>query len=61
LLYESLVKQEYERGKAIKAASTMEFDEVIDPSDTRKWINLALNTYAKLSESESKNRYIDCW
>ena len=35
--YQALVAEAYERGKAINnAAETLEFDEVIDPVDTRK-------------------------
>ena len=34
--YNELVAIAYEKGKAINAAETLEFDEVIDPVDTRK-------------------------
>ena len=37
-LYNKLVAQSYERGKAINMASYLEIDAVIDPADTRKWI-----------------------
>ncbi len=37
-LYEKFVAEAYHKGKAISAASFLEFDEVIDPKDTRKWI-----------------------
>ncbi len=60
-LYESLVKQEYEKGKAIRAASTLEFDEVIDPKDTRKWITSALQSIDFDHLKDSSGRYIDCW
>ena len=36
--YHELVAIAYEKGKAINAAETLEFDEVIDPVDTRKRI-----------------------
>ncbi len=46
-LYNELVAQAYERGKAIEAATHLEIDAVIDPVDTRsiisKSINMALN------------------
>lgn len=37
-LFERLVKEAYERGKAINMASYLEIDAVIDPADSRKWI-----------------------
>ncbi|MBC3190435.1 carbamoyl-phosphate-synthetase [Pseudonocardia sp. C8] len=37
-LYDELVAQAYERGRALRAATTFEFDDVIDPADTRRWI-----------------------
>jgi acetyl-CoA carboxylase carboxyltransferase component len=46
-LYNELVAQAYERGKAIEAAAHLEIDAVIDPMDTRsavtKAVNMALN------------------
>jgi acetyl-CoA carboxylase carboxyltransferase component len=46
-LYNKLVAQAYERGKAIEAATHLEIDAVIDPIDTRstiyKAIKIALN------------------
>jgi acetyl-CoA carboxylase carboxyltransferase component len=46
-LYNELVAQAYERGKAIEAAAHLEIDAVIDPIDTRsavtKAVNMALN------------------
>ena len=43
-LYEKLVAQLYERGKAINMAAYLEIDAVIDPADTRKWIMQGLNS-----------------
>ena len=37
-LYDELVARAYERGRALRAATTFEFDDVIDPADTRRWI-----------------------
>jgi acetyl-CoA carboxylase carboxyltransferase component len=37
-LYNKLLDQLYERGKAINMASYLEIDAVIDPADTRRWI-----------------------
>jgi len=42
-LFDSLVAESYERGKATEAAAHLEIDAVIDPVDTRKIIVAALN------------------
>ena len=60
-LYERLVKSAYEKGKALNAASTLEFDEVIDPIDTRKWILTGLDTIDPSSYLQGSGRYIDSW
>lgn len=56
-LYEKLVKEAYRKGQAITAASALEFDEVIDPKDTRRWIKHTLDTVPSIASS----RYIDAW
>jgi acetyl-CoA carboxylase carboxyltransferase component len=58
-LYNKLVKEAYNRGKAINAASTMEIDEVIDPKETRIRISTALNSYS--FKSNKRNNFIDSW
>ena len=58
-LYNKLVKEAYERGKAINAASTMEIDEVIDPLHTRDRILNALNSYS--SKEINSRKIIDSW
>ncbi|BBX39106.1 acetyl-CoA carboxylase family protein [Mycobacterium simiae] len=37
-LFSRLVAAAYQHGKALRAASTFELDDVIDPSDSRAWI-----------------------
>lgn len=37
-LFDKLVAAAYEHGKALRAATTFELDDVIDPADTRAWI-----------------------
>ncbi|OBA60261.1 carbamoyl-phosphate-synthetase [Mycobacterium sp. 1100029.7] len=37
-LFDRLVAAAYEHGKALRAATTFELDDVIDPSDSRAWI-----------------------
>lgn len=56
-LYEQLVQTAYSRGKATQAASYLEFDEVIDPKDTRKWITTALQSIPK----RRGQRVVDAW
>ena len=56
--YHELVAIAYEKGKAINAAETLEFDEVIDPVDTRKRILSALSCF---SPKITATRYIDSW
>lgn len=60
-LYAQLVAQEYEKGKAINAAESLEFDEVIDPIETRKRISSALNCYEYKIKPTNQRRYIDSW
>jgi len=62
-LYDSLVQKSYDRGKALAAASKLEFDEVIDPQDTRKWISTTLDSLALIKAGQKNNghRYIDTW
>lgn len=59
-LYNQLLQQAYEQGKAINAASVMEIDEVIDPIESRKWILNVLDKYDKPQRKERK-RMIDAW
>jgi len=60
-LYEKLVKASYDKGKAISAATYLEFDEVIDPKDTRKWITTALLSVPKNTANAQTNRFVDSW
>ena len=45
----------------MNAASVMEFDEVIDPRKTRKWVSTALESIPQLISNELGRRYIDSW
>ena len=57
-LYDHLVSQAYEKGKAINAASKLEIDEVIDPKETRSRISNALPNY---SDQKDEQNFIDSW
>lgn len=56
--YQRLVDELYERGKALNAASLLEFDAVIDPSTTREVIDRALTA---AGPSTPSTRYPDAW
>lgn len=56
--YRRLVDELYERGKALNAASLLEFDAVIDPAETRAVIDRALDTAGPASPGP---RYADAW
>ncbi len=60
-LYEQLVAQLYERGKAINMAAYLEIDAVIDPADTRKWIMQGLNSVPAQRPHEADHAYVDPW
>jgi acetyl-CoA carboxylase carboxyltransferase component len=60
-LYEKLVAQSYERGKAINMASYLEIDAVIDPADTRKWIVEGLKAVTAERMERSGHDFVDTW
>jgi len=60
-LYESLVAQLYERGKAINVASHLEIDAVIDPADTRKWISRGLKSAPPRQPDSGSHSFVDPW
>ena len=53
-----LLAEQYEKGKAIHMAATLEIDAVIDPADTRRWLAAAL---ASAKASAGTGRFIDPW
>ena len=57
-LRERLVAAQYEKGKAIHMAATLEIDAVIDPADSRRWLAATLES-ARLPEPGG--RFIDPW
>jgi len=60
-LYEQLVAQLRERGKAINMASYLEIDSVIDPADTRKWITQGIKSAPANKYQESYHAFVDPW
>jgi len=61
-LYDKLVAQSYQRGKAVNMASHFELDEVIDPAETRQWIMAGLKSLPPRPMRTAKRRpNIDAW
>ena len=60
-LYEQLLAQLRERGKAVNIASYLEIDSVIDPADTRKWIMQGIKSVPAPKSPEAGHSFIDPW
>ncbi len=60
--YDEMVARMYERGKALSAATLFEFDEVIDPAETRIWIVAGLRAVPPAPPRTGKKlKWIDTW
>ncbi len=59
-LFNKLVAKAYEKGRAINAARKVEFDAVIDPAETRKWLVSGLTAAGEIKPSGGR-RYVDAW
>ena len=61
-VFDKMVAAAYEHGKGVNVASVFEFDDVIDPVHSRKWIMSALKS-APLPEPRSgkKRPCVDTW
>jgi acetyl/propionyl-CoA carboxylase alpha subunit/acetyl-CoA carboxylase carboxyltransferase component len=61
-LFEKLVAELYESGKAINRTTNFSLDEVIDPADTRKWVvNLLASIRPPAARDKKKRPMIDTW
>jgi acetyl-CoA carboxylase carboxyltransferase component len=60
-LYNRLVAELYERGKAINMASHLEIDAVIDPAETRKWIMQGLKSIPGSAPGGTGRDFVDPW
>jgi acetyl-CoA carboxylase carboxyltransferase component len=59
---DEMVRQAYEHGKALNAASLFEIDDVIDPADTREWIIRTLGEAPRPRPGQAKRRpNVDTW
>jgi acetyl-CoA carboxylase carboxyltransferase component len=60
--FDKMVAAAYERGKGVSVASVFEFDDVIDPVDSRLWILNALKSAPRPEPRTGKKRpCIDTW
>jgi acetyl-CoA carboxylase carboxyltransferase component len=60
--FQEMVDRMYEHGKAVNAASHFEIDDVIDPADSRRWINAAFGAAPPPARRAGKKRpNIDTW
>lgn len=59
-LFQALVAEAYERGKAINMASLLELDAVIDPADTRAWLVRGLAS-TRFTSRAPRRRFVDTW
>lgn len=57
-LYQRLVAEQYERGRAVHMAGALEIDAVIDPAETRRWLALGL---ASARVQPAVSHPIDTW
>ncbi len=60
-LYQQLVAQAYEKGKAANAAAFLEIDAVIDPRDTRHWLLRGRQATRRGAPAASSPRFVDSW
>lgn len=61
-LFDRLVAEHYQRGKALRIAGQLEIDEVIDPAETRDWIVHGLKTADMNAErAGGSGRFVDPW
>ena len=58
-LFQKVVAQMYEKGKAMNAASQLEFDGVIDPAETRKSLLRGLNAAGEATTGTRS--FVDTW
>jgi len=61
-MFDDMVAQAYEKGKAISVASFLEIDAVIDPLESRDWLLRGLASVPPAPAREGKKRpFVDTW
>lgn len=59
--FDNLVQAMYERGKAVNTATYFEFDEVIDPVESRTWICMVIASQSSSKKTGNRRPFIDTW
>ena len=60
--YDALVARMYEKGKALRYATVYDFDDVIDPADTRRWVAAGLSAFTpERRDPALKRTFLDTW
>lgn len=60
-LYDQMVARMYENGKGVSMASHFEIDDVIDPADSRRWIQAMLLSAPKVATNRPRRPMVDTW
>ncbi|MFT7390872.1 MAG: acetyl/propionyl-CoA carboxylase alpha subunit/acetyl-CoA carboxylase carboxyltransferase component [Paracoccaceae bacterium] len=60
-LFDKLLAELYENGKAISIGSVLEVDAVIDPVETRSWISGAARAAGRPAPTGGRRPFIDTW
>ena len=61
-LFDKLVGEAYDRGKALSMAAYLEIDDVIDPAESRRWIVRGLKSVPAPAPRAGKKRpFVDTW
>jgi acetyl-CoA carboxylase carboxyltransferase component len=61
-VYDKYVEEAYAWSRALNGATVFEFDDVIDPAETRHWLATGLSSTPPVVPREGKKRpYIDTW
>ncbi len=59
--FQSMVDRMYEHGKALSVATHFEIDDVIDPTDTRRWISAIVGSWEPERRGGRKRSNVDTW
>jgi acetyl-CoA carboxylase carboxyltransferase component len=61
-VFDQLVAEAYQRGKALNMAAHLELDDVIDPADTRRWLLRGLAAMPLPAPRSGRKRpFVDAW
>ena len=59
--FQQMVDRMYEHGKALSVSTHFEIDDVIDPADTRRWINAVFESAPVATRHGKKRPNVDTW